>query len=187
MSSNDGHQAVGEAFGAIVQLVFSLTFPLLIITVCGVSYILAFEFDMPEFALWAGLAMSAFAIAKTTVWVAIALFLFALSALPLAWVAFREQQLRVSNTILMWVIAAIVVGGMLWLRTAWPFERSGWQLIIYGIILLAAWGTVIEAALGTLGIVAHVRRNRPPPIRPPRQQPHGAPQETRSHSDPETI
>jgi hypothetical protein len=187
MSSNDGHQAVGEAFGAILQLVFSLTFPLLIITVCGVSYILAFEFHMPEFALWAGLAMGLIDIATTNTWVAIALVIFGLSALPLAWVAFREQELRVSKTILLWVVAGMLLGGVFWLRTAWPFDGSGWQMIVYAIILLAAWSTVIEAVLATLGIVAHVRASRPPPIQPPRYEPHGPQQRRGRPSDPETI
>lgn len=185
--SNDGRREVAEGLGALLQLVFSLTFPLLLITLCGVSFVLAFAFGMPEFSLWAGLAMALFEIAKTNIWVAIGLVVFALAALPLAWVAFREQQLRGSTTILSWVIATMLIGGMFWLRTAWPFEDSGWQIIVYEIILLAAWGTVIEAALGTVGIVAHVRRNRSVPAQPPRQEPHGARDRRSRSKDPETI
>ena len=57
-----------------------------------------------------------------------------------------------------------------------------------GIIMFAGWNGVVDAALSTLGIVAHVRRNRPQPVKPPPQQPHGAPrEERRSRDEPETI
>jgi hypothetical protein len=184
---SDDRRDLGEAFGALLQLVFSLTFPLLLITLCGVSFVLASVFDAPEFSLWAGLATVAFDYAKTNIWVAVGLAVFCLAALPLAWVAFREQQLRTSTTILAWVVAVIAFGFMFWLRTAWPSGQNGWQLIVYGIILFAGWSAAIEAVLGTLGIMAHVRRNRPVPVKPPRQEPHGKRERRKPGNDPETI
>ncbi len=187
-----GNEGVGVALGStlalIIHVVFSLTFPILFITLCGVSYLLAHIFNLPEFSLWAYVASLAFGYAMANVWVAVGLGAFALAALPLAWVAFREQEVKASNTILMYVLAGMVIGFMVWLRTVWPFEQNGWQVIAYGIVMFMAWGAVIEAALGTIGIFAHVRRNRPQPVQPPPQQPHGAPrEERRSRSEPETI
>lgn len=191
MANQNGGGGLGEAVGAalvlIIHVVFSLTFPILAITLCGVSYLLAFVFHLPEFSLWAYLATLAIDYAKTNVWVLVGLVVFALAALPLAWVAFREQELKASNTILSWVIAGMVIAFMFWLRTVWPFDRNGWQLIAYGIILFTAWSAVIEVVIGTLGIVVHVRRNRPVKTKPPAQEPHGARQDTRSRGEPETI
>jgi hypothetical protein len=192
MATQSGGGGLGEALGSalalIIYVVFSLTFPILFLTLCGASYVLAYLFHLPEFVLWAALASLAIAYAKTNIWVALGLGAFALAALPLAWVAFREQEVKASNTILMYVVSGIVIGFMFWLRTVWPYDGNGWQLIAYGIIMFMAWSAIVEAALGTIGIVAHVRRNRPQPVRPPPQQPHGAPrEERRSRSEPETI
>lgn len=188
-SGGSGENALAEFVGAIIQLVFHLLFPLIVVTLCGVSFLLAFVLNMPEFGLWAGLAMLGIASAKANLWVALGLAAFVLISLPLAWVFFREQPLQVSKLIQQWVIAAIVIGGTFWLRTAWPYEGSGWQFFIYGILLFAGWAAFTEAMLGTLGIVAHVRRNRPKPVKPPRQQPHGTPSEERRRpaDEPETI
>jgi hypothetical protein len=43
----------------ILQLVFHLLFPFIIVTLCGVSYVLAFWFHDPEFGFWAGLGLVA--------------------------------------------------------------------------------------------------------------------------------
>ena len=190
MASGSGENSLAEFVGALIQLVFHLLFPLIVVTLCGVSFLLAFMLHAPEFGFWAGLAMVGIDSAKTNIWVALGMGAFALISLPLAWVFFREQQLQVSKIILQWVIAALVIGGMFWLRSAWPYDRSGWQMIVYGIILFAGWAALIEATLGTLAIVAHVRRSRPKPVRPPRQAPHGgAPREERRRpaDEPETI
>ncbi|HVB79263.1 MAG TPA: hypothetical protein VNE82_04850 [Candidatus Binataceae bacterium] len=186
-SGNDGSgEAIAGIFGAIIQLVFSLTFPLLAITLCGLSYLLAFAFHMPEFGLWAFWAHLAIGYAKTNGWVLLGLIIFALAALPLAWVAYREQELKASNMILAYVIAGIVIAFTCWLRTAWPYDGTGWQIYSYGFLLLMAWSAVIEAAISTIGIVAHVHRNRPQPARRPAQQPHGAPRQDRGR-EPDTI
>ena len=187
MASKDPAESLGEALNSLLQIIFSLTFPLTIITLCGASFVLMAAFHAPEFALWPGLAMGAFQYAKANTWVAIALGLFVLAALPLAWVGFREREIRVSKAILEWVITGIVFAFLFWLRTVWPYDDSGWQMLAYGIILFTGWNGVVESSLSTLVIVAHVRRNRPRPVRPPRQEPHGATEERRSRNEPETI
>ena len=188
MASKDPGESLGEAVAALLQIIFSLTFPLMLITLCGVSFALTFTLGTPEFALWAGLAVGAFNYAKANTWAAIALGLFVLAALPLAWVGFREREIRVSRAILEWVITGIAIAFILWLRTVWPYDDSGWQVLSYGILLFAAWNAVVESSLSTLVIVAHVRRNRPRPVAPPRQEPHGAArEERRSPNEPETI
>jgi len=188
-TGNEGlGEAVGSALALIIHVVFSLTFPILAITLCGVSYLLAFVFHLPEFSLWAYLANLAIDYAKTNVWVTVGMVVFALAALPLAWIAFREQEIKASNTILMYVLTAMVIGLTAWLRKVWPFDGNGWQVITYGILLFMAWSAAIEAALGTIGIFAHVRRNRSQPVKPPPQQPHGTPREERGpNGEPETI
>lgn len=187
MATKDPGEAVGELLADVLKIVFSLIFPLLLITLCGVSFVLVSKFNMPEFGLWAYLAGLAIDWAKSNLWVAIGLGAFCLASLPLAWVAFREQQLRVSSTILAYVIAGLVIAFLLWLRTVWPVERT-WELWAYGLVMFAGWQATVDALMGTLGIVTHVRRNRPRPIKPPRQEPHGARrEERRSRNEPETI
>jgi hypothetical protein len=183
--SND-HRGLGEASAAIFQLVFSLTFPLLLITLCGVSFMLT-AFGAPEFSLWARLAGGALGYAGSSIWAALGLIVFCLAALPLAWVAYREQQISVSTIIKAWVIAAMLLVGMFWLRTAWRYDDTGSQRLVYGLILLGGWGAVIEATLGTLRLMEHVRANRPQPAQPPAQEPHGSRDRRKSGSDPETI
>ena len=180
---------LSEFVGAILELVFHLLFPVNVIAVCGISFLLVNGMQMPEFSFWTNLALLAFAYAASSIWVAAGLAIFVLAALPLAWIAYREQQVVVSRTILQWIITLGVTFGMFWLRTTWPYEDSGWQLFAYGMIMYAACAAALETMLSTLGIVAHVRRSRPAPARPPRQQPHGAPRENRrsSRGDPETI
>ncbi len=187
MANGNSGAGYGEALAALLQFVFSLTFPLIAITLCGISYLLAFVFHMPEFGFWAVLAMQALDYAKTNMWVAAGIGVFALAALPLAWVAFREQEVKASNTILAYVMTGIVIGFTIWLRTAWPLERSGWQVLVYSGLLLLACIMVIESAISTLGIVAHLRRNRPKPVKLPAQEPHGTRDTRRSRDEPETI
>jgi hypothetical protein len=188
MASRDPAEGVAEALGSLLQIIFSLTFPLMFITLCGASFVLMMALHAPEFALWPGLAIGAFQYAKANTWAAIALGLFVLAALPLAWVGFREREIRVSKAILEWVITGIVFAFIFWLRTVWPYNQSGWQMLAYAFFLFVGWNGVVESSLSTLVLVAHVRRNRPRPVAPPRQEPHGAPREERgSRSEPETI
>jgi hypothetical protein len=187
-SGGSGENSLAEFVSAILQLVFHLLFPFIVVSLFGLSYVLVVWFHMPEFGLWFGLGMVAVDYARGNIWVAIGLGLFVLAALPLAWIAYREQQVQVSKTILQWIIAAGVIFGMFWLRTNWPYEKDGWQLFSYGIIMFTGWAAFTEAMLATLSIVAHIRRSRPRKVRPPVQEPHGAPRERRSARDePETI
>jgi hypothetical protein len=181
--------SLADFVSTILQIVFHLLFPLIVVSLCGVSYILAVLLHMPEFGFWFGMAMLGVDSAKSNIWVAIGIGLFVLAAVPLALVAYREQQVQVSKIILQTIIAAGVIFAMFWLRTNWPYEDSGWQLITYGIILFAGWAALIEATLGILAITAHTRRNRPKPPRPPRQTPHGRPRDEhrRPADEPETI
>lgn len=187
MASNEPAESFGEAVAALLKIAFSLTFPLVCTTLCLVSFLLAFGLNAPEFALWAGFSVAAFHYAKTNTWAAIALAIFVLAALPLAWVAFRECQASVSQAILLWVITAMVVGFTIWLRTVWPYRDSGWQIWAYGILLFSEWSGVIEAGLSTLKIIAFYRAKRPRPVQLPRQQPHGSEQRRGSAEEPNTI
>jgi hypothetical protein len=173
MATKDPAESFGEALAALLQIIFSLTFPLLLISLCGVSFLLALYLPTPEFGLWGVLAIWAIGYAKANTWAEIGLVVFALAALPLAWVAFREREARLSKAILEWVITAIVLGFTYWLRTVWPYDGNGWQIWVYGILLFAGWNGVVESSLSTLKIVAFHRANRPP-RRPRWQQPHGA-------------
>lgn len=187
MASKDPAEGVGEALAALLQIIFSLTFPLMLITLCGASFVLMATLHAPELGLWAALAVGAFQYAKDNTWAAIALGLFVLAALPLAWVGFREREIRASKAILEWVITALVFAFILWLRTVWSYNGSGWQMLAYGILLFTGWNGVIESGLSTFVIMAHVRRNRPMPVSPPRQEPHGSRKERGARSEPETI
>jgi hypothetical protein len=188
MATKDPAEAFGELVVELLQIIFSLVFPILLISLCAASFILAFEFRLPEFGLWGAIGAWALGYAATNVWFAVALGLFALASIPLTWLALREQELRASNVLLAYVIAAIVFAFLFWLRTVWPYDDNGWQVILYGLIMFCGWRAVVDAGVGTLGIVLHIRRNRPRPVRPPPQQPHGAPREERARRDePETI
>lgn len=164
---------ISAAITAFFRPVFSLAFPLVITTLCGLSLILATYLGMPEFGLWGWLALPVIDYARTNVWAAVAVGVFALSAIPLAWVAFREHEIRISKAILQWMITAAVIAFIVWLRSQWPFEGSLWQLFAYGLLLLGAWGGAMETCLSTLALVSYRRATRPP-RRPRWQQPHGA-------------
>lgn len=172
MASRDPAESVGEALGQLFQVIFSLTFPLFAITVCGVSYLVSIYLPAPEFGLWGALALLAIEYAKANTWAAVVLGVFGIAAIPLAWVAYREHEARISTAIGAWVTAAFVGGGTAWLRTAWPYHESFWQILVFSILLMAAWSAVLEGALSTLKIVVFVRATRPP-RRPRWQQPHG--------------
>ena len=183
---------LADFVGAILQLVFHLLFPFITLSLCLVSYILAAWFHMPELGFWFGLWLVVFDAARGNIWVAIGLGLFALAALPLAWIAYREQQVQVSQILLQWIIAAGVIFFLFWLRTQWPYDRGLGQAITYALIMFAGWAALTEGMLGALAIASHVRRARPRPVRPPPQAPHGggAPrreERRRPADEPETI
>ena len=158
MSNQD--DGLAQMTAGVVQLVFSLLFPILLVTLCGVSYVLVFGFHLVQFGLWAYLAMQAVAYAKGNTWAALALTVFVIASVPLAKVAFREHATRTSGVIGGWVGAGIFSGGTIWLATAWPAEDSGMQMIVFAFLLLASWGCVCEAIMSSLKLIA---QNRPQP------------------------
>jgi hypothetical protein len=177
---SDRGEGGAQIIGALFLIVFSLTFPLMFITLCVVSFTLTFALHAPEFAIWAGLAFAAGQYALTNIWAALALAAFVLAAVPLACVAFKERGVTLSEIIGVWVMVIILGGFTGWLYSAWPDNASGWQAWIFAFLLLFAWMATFEAGFGTLKLVLQYRANRPlpPPIG---QQPHGATKE------PETI
>lgn len=188
MAAKDPAESVGELIASLLQVVFSLTFPLMLITLCGVSYVLTMTLHTTEFGLWMALAARAIDYAKANGWAAVALAALVLVALPLAWVGIREREIRFSKAILEWAITALIFLFIFWFRTVWVHDTTGWRIIIFGILLFTAWNGVVESTMSTLVIVLHVRRNRPRPVTPPRQQPHGSPRaEHPSRDEPETI
>lgn len=182
--SSSADEGGAQLLTALFLIVFSLTFPLMFITLCGVSFVLGVAFHAPQFALWAGLASLVFQYATTNFWVAIALGVFMLAALPLAWVAFREQAIQLSGVIGSWVCSIIFGGGTIWLATVWTYNGNKLQGYIFSFLLLMVWLAVFEAVFSTVKLVSLHRANRPLPP-PATQQPHGA--ANKPTNDPETI
>src|SRR5208282_5795725 len=96
----------GEDFGNVVvqliQIVFSPLFPLMLITLCALSFVLAFAFHLPQFGLFAGLAWMFFDYATKNLWAMLALVVFVVTAFPLTWIGFREHATRTSRVIGYW-------------------------------------------------------------------------------------
>jgi hypothetical protein len=143
------------------QTILGLTFPLVLLSLCGVSYLLGRSLPTPEFGLWAWLALRAIHYAETNIAAAIGLGILVLSALPLAWLALRQREARWPKTIGECVVAVIVCGFTLWLRTVWPYDDSDRQIFAYSFLLFMGWSTALEAAFGTAGMVLF-GRGRPP-------------------------
>lgn len=150
-------RSVGAALAARLQSLFSLPFPLTVVTLCGLSYVAWNTLYMPEFEFWAGLPARAFGYAREHSWAAIALGLFGLAALPLAWLSFRRRKARLMRAIREWVVAAVIIAFILGLRRVWPYDDSRSRVVVYGVLLFAAWNGVIEAGLSTLKIIASRR------------------------------
>jgi hypothetical protein len=187
MASKDPAESIGEGLAALLQIIFSLTFPLVIFSLCAISMLLMIALNAPEFAFWPGIAVAAFVYAQAHTWAAVVFGIVALAALPLAWVAFKEREIRSSKAILEWVITILVLWFTFWLRTVWPYSGSGWQLLAYAFLLFIGWNGVIEASLSTLAIVAIRRANRPMRTEPPRHQPHGPGEPRPARGEPESI
>ena len=177
---SDGGEELGKAAAGLIQIVFSLLFPLIVVSLCAVSYLLAVVLGVRQFGLWADLAVLAARYSAVHLWAAVALTVFVLSALPLAWVAFKEHSTRASTFIGGWVMAAIVTGGTIWAAIAWPSNGYNWQSLVFAFLLFWAWSAILEASMNTLKLVELARAARPLPP-PSKQQPHG------SRDDAETI
>jgi hypothetical protein len=147
----------GQAFTGLIQIVFSLMFPFVFITACGVSGLLFYGFQIPQFALLWGIAGQAIGYATKNVGAAVALAAFALASLPLAWVKFREMELKFSGVIGAWVVAAITTGFTFWLASVWPADWSFFQMVSFAFLLFMSWAAICEALLGTIKLVFHFR------------------------------
>jgi hypothetical protein len=141
----------------LFRLVFSLMFPIVLVTTCVVAGILAYGFGIPQFALLWVLAGGVIGYAATNLWAGVALAVFVLASVPLAWVAFRELALRISSVLGAWVTAIIFCGFSLWLSTSWAYDSSGWQQLCFAFLLFMGWSAVCEALVGTLKLVFHIR------------------------------
>lgn len=155
-----------------LQLVFSPIFPVLLITLCGVSFLLTFVFGLPQFGLFASLSVAAFQYSLGHLWAMAALVVFILAAVPLAWVGFKEAETRTSRVIGHWIACAIFAAGTLWLASAWPFSRSGFQQIVFACILFALWGEVCDTIMITVKLIA-LSRPQPGPEVVEAQKAHG--------------
>jgi hypothetical protein len=168
-NQNDG---LALALVSLVRLVFSLLFPLILITLCGVSYLLATRLGLPQFGLWGALALWAMGYAGTHAWAAVGLIALVLLALPLAWVALKEEAARASAVIGAWATAVVFSGFTYWLSTVWPYDGSMVQGSVLAFFLLGSWIAVCEAVLGTLKALVQLRP-QPGPEEVIAQKAHG--------------
>lgn len=152
----------GQALASLIQIVFSPLFPVILITLCAVSYALTFVFHLPQFALFAFFATSAIEYASGHLWAALALAAFVLAAVPLARVGFREAATQTSRVVGNWVVAALFGGGLIWLAQAWPFSGYNFQQLAFALLLFCAWVQVCETVMMTVKLVA---LSRPQPGR----------------------
>src|SRR5947207_10406577 len=96
-------RSLGRTLTDILQVFFSPTFPLVLISLCAVSYVLATNLQAPEFGVWALVAMRAIRYARFETWAAVGLGLLVLGALPLAWLGLRQREARRRRAIGEWV------------------------------------------------------------------------------------
>jgi hypothetical protein len=154
-------EVLGEGLVAIFQVVFVLTFPVVLITLPIVSLILMVVFHAPQLGFWAGLGFFTVQYAMKNLWAMLGLGVFVVMALFFAWVEFTEHEIRVSHAIGMWVATAILGAITGWLCTTWPYDQSLWQMLVFALLLFSTWGTCVDAAISTAKIVAYFRGKRP--------------------------
>ena len=143
-------EAVVQTSVAFFRLVFSPLFPFLMISTWATANVLVWVFRQPQFGFWVLLPQLFFKYAEAHLWAMIALVLFCLAALPLAWIALREWRATASGTLGTWAVVAVLVAGLIWLNQAWPANGSVFQALIFGIALLLAVGAVVDALVATL-------------------------------------
>lgn len=160
--ASSASEDVGAAVGNLVQLVVSPLFPLMFILLCGASFLLAVTFKLPQFLLFAWAVMLALEYAKANLWAVAGIGIFVVASLPMAWVAFREYAAPTSKLISHWVMSALMAAGMYWMTTAWPYEASVSQIIVFGLVWFIVWAQIFETLIGTLAVWA---RHRPRPGR----------------------
>jgi hypothetical protein len=186
-SRTSSDNSLAEFVSAMLELALHPLSPFIVLTLCGVSHILASVLQAPELGGWFIIGMLAFDYARGNFCAAIGLAVFVLAALPLAWIAYREQQILLSTTVKAWLIAGAITALAVWLHRSWPYNGSGWQVLAFDVLLFAAWAAIVEASFATLAVVAHIRASRPPKQKLPDQQPHGRRSNRRPRSEPETI
>lgn len=143
----------GETFGrtliTLAQIVFSLLFPFLAISVCGLAYVLTFVLHIGQFALLAFVGRAAIEFAAAHLWARFALFAVGVGSLSLVKIAYREHATRVSSALGEWIAAGIVGGATVFLTVAWPLDFSLSQAVVFAILLFMTWTGICEAALST--------------------------------------
>ncbi|HTV29510.1 MAG TPA: hypothetical protein VMF32_17200 [Xanthobacteraceae bacterium] len=154
----------GETFGrtliTLAQIVFSLLFPFLAISVCGLAYVLTFVLHIPQFALLAFLAHLAIEHAQTHRGAALAMWTLAFGSVYLAGIAYREHETRASAVVGSWVGALIWCGGTFALVRAWAFDGSNIQQLVFAFLLFGSWAGVCEAVIDAAKLN---QQNRPKP------------------------
>jgi|GraSoiStandDraft_5_1057265.scaffolds.fasta_scaffold95995_2 hypothetical protein len=150
----------GTGLADFLQLLFSPSFPLVLVSLCGVSYLLASWLAAPELGLWALVAMRAIRYALFETWAAIGLGLLVIAALPLAWLAFRQRKARPTKAIGEWAFAAIIVAVLFGLPAVWPYDAGDRQVFAYSFLLFIGWNSVIQALLSTLAVIVRSRAVR---------------------------
>lgn len=148
------------ALGRLARALFSPSFPFVLVTLCGVSFLLGAILPTPEFGYWAFLSIEWWYDAQRNLWLAIALAALAVAALPLMWIAVRQRRSRAPNLRRDWGFAAAVVIATALLRVVWPYHDSDPQILVYSFLLFIGWNAVVDAAIGTLAVVG--RPKRPP-------------------------
>lgn len=146
-------RSLGRRLADLLQLFFSPSFPLVLVSLCGVSYLLASWLAAPELGLWGLVAMRAIRYVRFETWAAIGLGLLMIAVLPLAWFAFRQRDARPSKATGEWAFAVIVFLVAFGLRTAWPYDGSDQQVYAYSFLLFMGWNSVIQALLSTFAIL----------------------------------
>lgn len=162
----------GAALAGFIQIVFSPLFPVMLITLCGLSWLLALPFHLPQFALFASLSVLAVESARANIWVALGLGVFVIASIPLARVGFREHAAKTSRVVGYWVAAALYGAFLLWLASAWSYSGSGAQQLVFGLLLFCFWAEVCETVLGTVKLIS-LARPQPGPEVVEAQKAHG--------------
>src|SRR5690242_15432888 len=133
-----------------LQTLFSSSFPLVLVSLCGVSYLAASALSAPEFGLWGLMAMRAVRYARFETWAAIALGLLVAAALPLVWVALRQREARPAKALGEWAFAVMVCVVVFGLHATWPFDAGNEQIYVYSFLLFVGWNAIVQALLSTI-------------------------------------
>jgi hypothetical protein len=152
-----------QAFVQAGRLVFSLLFPLILISSCAAAFVLI-ALGYPQFAVLGGLAAVVVEYAEAHHWAALLLFVLVAGAIPLARVAYREYETRSSHVIGYWVGAIGLAAFTAWLATAWPPTASGFQGIVFAFLLFGVCGGVCDAVISTLKLREMSRPRRGPEV-----------------------